>query len=237
MGAAKRLVACHDRRCGGGRLPAAVLRTYGEHDALDLDVGLEVETAERLWEIVEGVQRGRRPGWVTPGIAHAALEMVDALSHAAERIGVVRGDNRQVAWRPGTVRREVWVIGERTETGETVAVVGRLEAVDLATLRFRIRDDVGNKITLNDVVDAENVGSLIGRRITATGTAVRGERNRLVAVRQPVLEPNELASEWLRRPTFDVAELIASVPGPDPEGGVGLTDDEFASFLAAARGE
>lgn len=210
---------------------------YGEQDALDLDVGLEKETADRFWNIIEGVQAGQRPDWVTSGIADATLEMVDALSRAAERVSVVRGDQRQAQWHRRTVRRDVWQIDDRVETTESVAVVGRLEAVDLAAKRFRLRDDVGNKITLNDVMDADDVGSLVGRRTTATGIAVRGERNRLMEVRQAVLEPTALAPEWFRRAVTDIDALIASVPGPDPDGGADLTDEEFDSFLAAARGE
>jgi hypothetical protein len=30
-------------------------------------------------------------------------------------------------------------------------------------------------------------------------------------------------------------EILASAPGPDPHGGIDLTDDEFAEFMKAIR--
>lgn len=59
--------------------------------------------------------------------------------------------------------------------------------------------------------------------------------SRLVAldsVSIALLDNPSLAFERDIVPTLD--ELLASASGPDPDGGVDLTDDEFANFLEAA---
>lgn len=158
--------------------------------------------------------------------------MVDAFSDAAQRITLARADRQGTKWRRDSIRREVWIVGDKVETDETVAVAGRLEAVDVAVSRFRIRDDVGNKITLTDVVDPDRVGGLVGQRAIATGTAVRGPRGQIVSVTRPVIEPHEIPAEWLSGPHVGLESLVASAPGPDPDGGVDLTDEEFDDFMA-----
>lgn len=216
---------------GSTKLSAA----YGEHDALDLDVGLESVIAARFWEIVEGVSTGQCPSWVTPQVADATLRMMNAFSHAASRVELARGDHAAVAWRSDALAREPWQVPRLSETEEIVTVSGRLEAVDLATDRFRIRDDVGNKIILTDVPESADVGKLIGRRAAATGTAVRGHRLQLVAVDAPLLVPVNIPAEWSARSSVDATSLAARYPGPDPDGGVDLNDDEYDDFMATLR--
>lgn len=57
-----------------------------------------------------------------------------------------------------TLRKEVWLATPGARVVEDVVVTGMLEAVDLRSGRFRIRDDVGSRISLDDVPDAEKVG-------------------------------------------------------------------------------
>lgn len=113
-----------------------------------------------------------------------------------------------------------------------VVISGVLRAVDIDRGRFRIRDDVRNRIALEGVADAERAARLINRRVTATGIAVRGDNGALRAVSQPVIAAEELPEAWVAGRTDDwTAEL--EKPSPDPDGGVTLTDDEFQAFMSA----
>jgi len=49
-----------------------------------------------------------------------------------------------------TVDLDVWKIEEEVET-QRVHMTGRLDKVDLRARKFRVRDDVGNDVTLEDV--------------------------------------------------------------------------------------
>lgn len=43
------------------------------------------------------------------------------------------------------------------------------------------------------------------------------------------------AAEHLAGTVIGLDEILASAPGPDPDGGIELTDEEFRAFLRAAR--
>ena len=58
----------------------------------------------------------------------------------------------------------------------TVTVTGRLTSVDLASGQFRMVDDFGHTITLDQVVDRDRAAQLIGQRTIATGTGIRDRK-------------------------------------------------------------
>ena len=76
---------------------------YGERDVMDVGAGLEAETAERFWEVVEGIATGRRPEWVTPLVAQAADALIDATAQASPRVLLRRADDKRVGARAGLV--------------------------------------------------------------------------------------------------------------------------------------
>jgi len=113
---------------------------------------------------------------------------------------------------------------------------GRLEKVDLRSHEFRVRDDVGNAVILKHVADADDAAQHVGQWVLATGSAVLVS-GRLDALEDACVSPfDDPARPFLRAVATDVDELLASAPGPDPDGGLDLTDGEYAAFIKAARG-
>lgn len=166
-------------------------------------------------------------------MAESALKVLDALDRSADSIEVTTSRETTFEIRPATAERAVWRPALPV-SHEVTSAVGRLEKVDLRDHQFRIRDDVGNAIALRHVVDAERVASLINQRVTATGQASRGARGELRGLDDPVLEAAPLPKEWGAGIGVDWSAELAK-PGPDAQGGVELTDEEFADFLATLK--
>ena len=207
---------------------------YGQPGVLPIDDGLEQRTADLFWDVVSALGSGRKPDWTTPLIDESAVRLLDALSRADE-VALVRGAGRPMTFRPTAVDRAPWTrSGDRVADTE-VTMVGLLEAVDLASGRFRLRDDVGNRIPLQRVVDPHGAAKLVDQKVSATGHPIRGAMGEFRGLDSAALEPFVLPQEWTAdaRPDW---RAVLSRPGPDPDGGAEMTDEEFAQFLAAAKG-
>jgi hypothetical protein len=242
-----------DARAGAGRTPALLdelsqlrlidmregsVRLFvrrGDDATLDYDLPLVEEIDRRFVEIIEAIGRGERPGWMSPLIAESTGHLVAALRSAAPRAVFAFGTGRRVALRTADLRQEVWRIDAPLVEASPVTAVGVLEAVDLRTDRFRLRDDVGSRIALSRVLNAEEVATFVGRRVQATGTAIEDKVGHLTLDRA-VLEPFEPPREWLGKKPVDLDEVFALVPGPDPDGGIEMTDEEFEEFLRLVHG-
>jgi len=123
------------------------------------------------------------------------------------------------------------VEGEGNPATEHTAIAGWLDKVDLRARRFRVRDDVGNDVTLEDVVDVGAAAQLIGQRVVARGWAER-ERGKVVRIVEPLLEAEQLPAGWASPPTVGVLHG-SSLPG----GGIpGVTASDVDEFLAEIRG-
>ena len=205
---------------------------FGEPDTLDFDTSLETEVADRYWEIINGIGTSVRPDWAVDLVAESALHLCDALSETAQTVEVSRNDGRVAKWASTVVSRSPWqsaaAIGE-----QTVAVSGVLEKVDLHDRRFRIRDDVGNTVALNDVQDADHVGRLVGQRTVATGLPVTSTGSRTLALSGVSIVASPISSDWVPGEYADIEAVFAAAPGPDPAGVKSLTDDDLDAFFAA----
>lgn len=187
---------------------------------------------ERFWEVVEAVPTGRVPGWVTPAIADRAHRLIRATNGVATEVTFSTPGHRPVSWVSSQVSADPWKPASGTSTSNA-EVSGILEAVDLNSQKFRIRDDVGGTVTLHNVDNADATAPLVGRRVLATG---RGEYSagKLAAVHDARLEPFPVPAEWTpgHRPKFfDIASFPPAPTGPAAE----VTDEEFADiqeFLA-----
>jgi len=207
----------------------------GGEDELDLDLVQAREIDTKFWEVVEGVRTNERPEWVTDLIAESAGKLVMALKSSAPQVELVRGDNPPMRLETQTLRKEVWLATPDDRAAEEVVVTGILEAVDLRSGRFRIRDDVGTRIALDDVVDRDSVAPLINHRVRAVGVGVLGPEGQLKAVTEPSIEQESLPDSWSKFATGDwSAEL--SKPGPAFGEGVELSDEEFADLMAVLKG-
>jgi hypothetical protein len=118
-----------------------------------------------------------------------------------------------------------------------MAARGRLEKIDLRSHEFRVRDDVGLSVDLKHVADDTHAAQFVGQWVVATGEGVLAADGRLIALDNASIElVHDPVRDIVDDETLTIEQLLASAPGPDPRGGIDLTDDEFASFIEAARG-
>lgn len=206
---------------------------YGQHDVLDIDLDLERETQSRFIGVIEGLALGQRPNWVPDLVAESALKLVNAFERCATAVHFTAPHAENVRIEPQSAPRKPW--RNARVPGDEVSVVGRLEAVDLRDRRFRIRDDVGNAIGLEHVVDAERAAPLISRRVRAVGVALLGGNGKLKSLREPILEDAPLPEAWMPGESVDWSSELAK-SGPQIGAGPDLTEEEFADFLASIKG-
>jgi hypothetical protein len=218
-----------------------LLLAAGE-DTLDIDSPLEAETLDRLWQVLDGFEAGQRPAWVSQPVAEAALELATSLAVArAVEIRGARGGRMRPSVHivPRTLKRTVWAIESPPNLQGGVVVSGLLEAVDLRSRRFRVHDDVGNDIVLDEVSNPHAAAALIGQRVSAEGNGERGVRGQLVRVHGAVVWPAPVPTEWTQsgRVQTDPWTLAAALnaPGPPPGGVPGVDDEEIEEFLASLR--
>lgn len=199
------------------------------------DVTDELQIKERFEEIVAGIASNHPPEWVTPLVAKAAERVAVSLVATGAKYFSFASTGphaRLITPEPiavGTLDSTVWKI-EPEVTTSTLTVAGTLEAVDLRANRFRIRDDIGNDIRLDDVADLEAAARLIGTRVVATGMAERDDRNRVRLV-EPVVVAEALPANWIEIPI-----ATGGTGGRIPEQAVaGVSDEEIEAFLAEIR--
>lgn len=239
---------------GSGRSPAAVadvaaLRFAGVRPgstileirggspwALDVETPFDVEVSSRFWVILEALGTDTPPEDTPSNVRESAGQLLDALDHAAPLVAVTRDDGAQVEFRPAERDREVWRADAGDDVEDLVTVVGTLEAVDLRTDRFRIVDDVGNRIRLDEVTDAPAAGRLVGRRVAARGSAKRERGGGPRAVSSAVVTSVPLSDSFFEHQDPSGWSPPLDGPGPDPDGAIELNDDEWAEFLAVIHG-
>lgn len=116
------------------------------------------------------------------------------------------------------------------------AVTGTLESADACGTTFRIRDVVGNTIELVDVENPQAYSILVGREVTVTGSfsPTDGKGSHRMTGTTISLAANALVRLGISEPSSLESLLAEACQAPDPDP-IDLTDEEFASFLAAAR--
>ncbi len=118
---------------------------------------------------------------------------------------------------------------------EQATITGRLDKVDLRARRFRVRDDVGNDVALDDVLDVGAAAQLIGQRVVARGVAER-EGGKLVRILEPVLEAEELPAGWPSQPTLGAPLRRSAVEQRVCESRAGTAcTDVFSKVFVAPR--
>lgn len=209
--------------------------SFGADGVLPLEVGIEADIAERFWDVLAGIESGTRPEWVTPLVAESAARVIDAFSTVAGQVEISRVDGRRAYLATPQLDRDIWQLPKVVQTTEAITVAGRLEKVDLFTRKFRIRDDVGNTILLEEVADADAAGPLVGQRTEASGLPGYDAAGQLRAINGAHIVAAERPAAWTAGFRADVASIVASAPGPDPDGVNGLTSAEVDEFLASLK--
>jgi len=204
--------------------------------SFDLDLADELAFDERFASLVNAIALDRRPDWVDDSLSLAAADLTAALQQAASEVEVRVDGRPQRTFRTAAIHRETWRVAV-PQGAKKVTFVGRLYAVNLNTHHFRVQDDAGNQVALPHVRRDTEVVGLINTHVAVTGIPQRDARGRLAQIHGATIEgaPDLLDGAAVPE-AASLDEILQSAPGPDPDGGINLTDDEFASFLAAARG-
>lgn len=216
---------------------STVLRfSKGPVDKLDVDLEQHEIADQRFWEIIEAIRDDERPAWATDLIAESAAKLVVALREATPRAELSDSAHAAIEIRSTAIHAETWTI-RRVVTDTVMTAKGRLEKVDLRSHEFRVRDDVGHAVDLKHVEDDLPAAHLVGQWVLATGLGVLAASGRLVALDDvSITSLDDPAAELEDVDVLNLDEILASAPGPDPNGGIDLSDEEFSTFLTAARG-
>lgn len=215
---------------------STVLRfTKGPTGKLDVDLPDQALADDRLWEIVRAMGEDRRPEWTTDLIAESVGKLVNAIKAAAPTVVLGTPSRSEVRIASSAMHVETWT-PVRVHTGAVMTATGRLEKVDLRSHEFRVRDDVDQTVDLKHVQSDTTAAQLVGQWVVARGDAELHESGRLVVLdNASISRVDDPAAEHLNRSVATLDEILAGAPGPDIDGGIDLTDDEFQAFLEAAR--
>lgn len=199
----------------------------GPPDVLPLELDEVMVRDQTLLALLASLADDVRPEGVPDLVADSVGDLVHGLRSAAREVEITAGDT-VLRFRTDHIHRDTWATPRRSLDDVETSISGWLEKVDIHSHELRIRDDVGNTLNLLDVVDDLAASALLGARVIASGQAVRGRDGRLLGVQSPAVTPFTSVV-----PQHGPQERTAwpSIQGPDPDGGVDLTDDEFASFL------
>jgi hypothetical protein len=207
----------------------------GPTDKLDVDLPEEALADDRFWEIVRAMRENRRPDWTTDLIAESVGKLVNALQAAAPTVIFGAPSQDEVRIVSSEMHIGTWT-RTRVQAGGVMTATGRLEKVDLRSHEFRVRDDVDQTVDLKHVQSDVTAAQLVGHWVIARGEAVVLESGRLVVLdNASVSAVNDPAAEHIGGGVTTLDEILASAPGPDINGGIDLSDDEFEAFLEAAR--
>lgn len=214
--------------------------TAGAADTLALDDPFEEQVMDRLWEVLGGLETDARPGWATAHIAHAAVAFVDSVAAAARECEFTgrRGQRKRarVVVKPQKVNRDEWTrLPAEPERVPAIGVTGDLDLVDLRTRKFRVRDAVGNDVVLEDVENAGEAATLVGQRVRAVGTGVRGVRGQIAKLVEPHVSEADMPAEWLDRGPAHLAGVFTTRSAPSLDGVPGVDDAELEALLADLR--
>jgi hypothetical protein len=215
---------------------STVLRfSKGPVDKLDVDLPEEAVADDRFWEIVQAMAEDRRPDWVSDLIAESVAKLVSAFQAAAPSVIVGASSRGEVRVSSATTHVETWTTS-RVNSGAAMSAAGRLEKVDLRSHEFRLRDDVDNTVDLKRVESDTVAAQLVGQWVVAQGIGILHASGRLAALENArVFQAKDPAADYVGGRVVTREEILASAPGPDPNGGLDLSEDEMIAFLQALR--
>lgn len=205
----------------------------GAPETLDLGDEAEADLDSAFWAILSDLASGRPASDVPEGVRESALKLVDAVGRAAP-LAVFQSSSRaehSVRLIASDVQRDAWALGATVRVAPEQVVAGVLESANLRTAQFSIRDDAGNRIRLGHVGHLDEVRHLLGERVVAVG------RLRQIGTDWVMDRPERLSLEpGLNLPMLPSLEGELRKRGPQAADDDLLDDEQFAAFLAAARG-
>lgn len=230
-GTAKRATQLRLRSLGEGSTLLQI--AVGEDDVLDDD--FERQTSDRLFELFDGMAADQPPAWATQLVGEAAARVLEALALNCDDCEIASSNPRRrpVRLAPARASRAVWTaIAPAPISLADTEVSGVLDLVDLRAARFRVRDDVGNDIALEQVGNAAEAARLVGTRVSAVGEAILGLRGQITRLVSADVTGVQLPG-WAVEPA--AATAIAGAVSPSEQGVAGVTDEDVDAFLALIR--
>ena len=215
---------------------STVLRfSKGLTDKLDVDLPEQAVADDRLWEVLRAMGEDRRPDWATDLIAESVGKLVNAIQAAAPTVILGAPSRPDVPITSLAIHVETWT-PTHVRTATVMTAAGRLEKDDLRSHEFRLRDDVDNTVELEGVKNDTVAAQLVGQWVAAQGTGIQHASGRLVALQDArVLPADDPAADHIGPKAVTLQEILVSAPGPDPNGGLDLSEDEAIAFLKALR--
>lgn len=209
-------------------------RRVGAGDgALDFDLPDEQAFDDRFQALVESIADDDRPSWVSDSLSIAAEGLAGALQQAAREVEFKVSGQRRRSFRSVDIHRETWHVAPSQDRA-SVTFIGRLYAANLNTHRLQVQDDVGNQVGLPDVANDAQIGNLLGSHVIVSGSPQVDIEGRLTHIHGATIEPAPSLGEGFQvHEAVPLDEILASAPGPDPDGGIELTDDEWDDFWTA----
>jgi hypothetical protein len=187
-------------------------------------------------EIIQAIGSDERPEGISDSIAETAGDLVAVLRKAAPEVEFGTSGVARRKFKTAETHRETWLPTRENAAHEPVTVVGRLYAVNLKSHRLQIQDDVGNEFALPKVHNDDEVGHLLGRYVSVTGTPERDLRGRVTQVHGAVITAApQLGADAGVREAVSLDEILAAAPGPISGGIPGLTEEEADAFYEALR--
>lgn len=206
-----------------------LLFRIGDADAL-VDP-LEEQTDALFRDLVAGIQANEAPSFTTPTIREATLRLVGALKKAAPIVEVTAAERRIARIVTAEIVRDVWQ--PRDGEPQPATIAGRLEALDFRNGHFRLVDDVGNRIDLEEVDDPDTAADLANQRVQAEGKltpATNTSKERLTSVRlRPYALPGHVSASSGPAVSAMPTEALDVPRLPDE---FALTEAELREFLA-----
>lgn len=239
-----------DDRSGPGRTPISLGRAteirlvsledgstklgfeIGDPNTLELPGEAHTELVGRFEEIVRDLAVNEPPQWADRIVTEAAgtvARTIRDLGARSVRLSRTEGEPEPLTTiDPRSILPTVWVVEpdlpEQREV--TRSVSGRLEAVDLSAHRFRVRDDTGRAIRLENVLDDEHVGRLVGGRVIATGVERLSKGGSLGALENASVVPQHVETYRDEQPAEPALFTTTRIE---------LDDEELDAFLQDLR--
>lgn len=210
-------------------------RAGAGEDALEFDLSEERAFDEHFAQLIDSIADDHRPEWVNDSLARAAGELTGALQQAATRVTFKVDQAARRSFVTAEVHRETWASANAIDESQ-VTFVGRLFMVNLETHRLEVIDDVGHKVALPEVEDDVSAARLINSHVVVTGQPEKDAAGRLVRIHEAGIQPAPVVYVRGGLGVVPLDDILASAPGPDPDGGLALTDEEFDEFMASIRG-
>ncbi|MCR8670443.1 hypothetical protein [Agrococcus sp. HG114] len=211
-----------------------LVRRAADVNALPFDVEEERAFDEKFEAIVSSIAADERRDWITDTLALAAEDLRAALEKAAPKVEFIVGGRLHEAFSTAATHSETWRLGDGAPVDESLTFVGRLRVVNLDTQRLQVTDDLGTKVTLPNVVNADRVGALLGQYVEVVGKPDRDARGKLIQLRDAVIEAaSPLPAETGSREPLTLDAILQNAPGPGPGPLPGLTPEEADALLQA----